>query len=286
MADQQQPPQQPNQPPQVQQPPQTPSGQPPAAQAPPAPTGPTRTWPAVAERTLLGKSIKRLDGPDKATGRAKYAYDIIRPGMLYGEILGSPHPRAKVTAIDLTAAQRLPGVKAAIAVKDPADPAKSMINYQGEEVAAVAATTEEIARDAMRLIKVTYEVLPALATVEQARSASAPPAFPPRPPGVTPNVSAPVVRQEGDVEAALKTAAHVVEGIYQTQVQTHTSLETHGGIAEWDGDKLLLHVSTQGINASRDGIAQGLGIPPANARVVTEYMGGGSAASSAPTSSS
>jgi xanthine dehydrogenase YagR molybdenum-binding subunit len=276
-VDNQQPPQTP--------PPQTPPAQPPAttppaqpagaAGQPPAPTGPPRNWPPVAERTLLGKSIKRLDGPDKAQGKAKYAYDIVRPGMLYGEILGSPHARAKVTAIDLTAAQKLAGVKAAIIVKDPADPAKSSINYQGEEVAAVAATTEEIARDAMRLIKVTYEVLPPLATIEQARSASAPAAFPPRAPAVTPNVSAPRLTQEGDVAAALKTAAHVVEGLYETQVQTHTSLETHGGIAEWDGDKLLLHVSTQGINASRDGIAQGLGIPPANARVVTEYMGGG-----------
>jgi xanthine dehydrogenase YagR molybdenum-binding subunit len=251
--------------------PQTPPAQPAAAGGqPPAPTGPPRTWPPLAERTLLGKSIKRLDGPDKAQGKAKYTYDIIRPGMLYGEILGSPHARARVTAIDLAAAQKLPGVKAAIAIKDPADPAKAMINYQGEEVAAVAATTEEIARDAMRLIKVTYEVLPALATIEQSRSPNAPQAFP------RGNVSQPNLTQDGgDVTAALKTAAHVVEGLYQTQVQTHTSLETHGGIAEWDGDKLLLHVSTQGINASRDGVADGLGIPKPNARVITEYMGGG-----------
>ena len=255
-----------NQQPPPQAPPQTATPQP---QQPPAPAGPARTWPPVAERTLLGKSIKRLDGPDKASGKAKYTYDIIRPGMLYGEILGSPHARARVTAIDLTAAQRLPGVKAAITVKDPSDPAKAMINYQGEEVAAVAATTEEIARDAMRLIKVTYDVLPQLATIEQAMNPNAPQAFP------RGNVSAPQLTQEGDADAALKTAAHVVEGLYSTQVQTHTSLETHGGIAEWDGDKLLLHVSTQGINASRDGIADGLGIPKPNARVLTEYMGGG-----------
>ena len=68
--------------------------------------------PRVADRILLGKSIKRLDGPDKAAGRAKYTYDIIRPGMLYGEILGSPHPRARVRSIDLSAAESLPGVKA------------------------------------------------------------------------------------------------------------------------------------------------------------------------------
>jgi xanthine dehydrogenase YagR molybdenum-binding subunit len=272
-----------------QQPPATPPAQPPAAaqqppatapaqpaaggqpQQPPAPTGPPRNWPPTADLVLLGKSIKRLDGPDKAAGRAKYTYDIIRPGMLYGEILGSPHPRAKVRSIDLSAAKALPGVKAVIGIKDPADPAKTNINYQGEEVAAVAATTEEIARDAVRLIKVDYEVLPALATVEQSMGPNAPQAFAP----ARPNVTNPNVRGEGDVEAAMKTAAHVVEGLYSTQVQTHTSLETHGGIAEWDGDKLTMYVSTQGVNASRDGIADALKIPRPNARVITEYMGGG-----------
>ena len=238
-------------------------------QQPQPPLPPPRNWPPASEFTLLGKSIKRLDGPDKASGRAKYTYDLIRPGMLYGEILGSPHARAKVRAVDLSAAKALAGVKAAIVIKDPADPALSNINYQGEEVAAVAATTEAIARDAMRLIKVDYEVLQPLATIEQAMSPNAPQAFP------RGNVTNPNVRGEGDVEAALKTAAHVVEGTYQTQVQTHTSLETHGGIAEWDGDKLLLHISTQGINASRDGIADALKTPRPNVRVVTEYMGGG-----------
>jgi xanthine dehydrogenase YagR molybdenum-binding subunit len=271
VADRQQPPPAtpPNQPPPARNaPPQAPTtaGQP---QQPPAPTGPPRNWPPLPERALLGKAIKRLDGPDKSAGRAKYTYDLIRPGMLYGEILGSPHPRARVRSIDLSAAKAIAGVRAVLAIKDPADPARANVNYQGEEVAAVAATTEEIARDAMRAIKVDYEVLPPLATIEQARNANAPQAFP------NGNISKPTVRQEGDVEAALKTAAHIVEGLYATQVQTHTSLETHGGIAEWEGDKLTLYVSTQGINASRDGIADALKVPRPNVRVITEYMGGG-----------
>src|SRR5687767_14753668 len=98
-------------------------------------------WPPRSESHLLGKSIARIEGPDIARGQAKYTSDIIRPGMLYGEILGSPHPRARVTSIDLSTAQAMPGVRAAIAIKSPADPATSHINYQGEEVAAVAATT-------------------------------------------------------------------------------------------------------------------------------------------------
>jgi xanthine dehydrogenase YagR molybdenum-binding subunit len=229
-----------------------------------------RNWPPAAKFQLLGKSIPRVDGPEIAQGKAKYTSDIIRPGMLYGEILGSPHPRARVTSIDLSAAKGTPGVRAAIAIKNPADPAASHINYQGEEVAAVAATTEEIARDAIRRIAVTYEVLPHVATIEQSLTPGLPPAFPPG------NVTRPQLTQDGpDADAALKTAAHVVESTYSTQVQTHASLETHGGIAEWEGDRLLLHISTQGINRSRDGIADALKIPRPNVRVVTEYMGGG-----------
>src|SRR5687768_9435692 len=127
-----------------------------------------RNWPPASESQLLGKSIARVDAPDLAQGKAKYTSDIIRPGMLYGEILGSPHPRARVTSIDLSAAKALPGVRAVIAIKNPTDPASAHISYQGEEVAAVAATTEEIARDAIRRIAVAYELLPHVATIEQA----------------------------------------------------------------------------------------------------------------------
>ena len=244
------------------------------------------SWPAPGDRALLGKSIKRIDGPDKVAGRAKYTYDIIRPGMLYGRILGSPHPHARIKSIDLSDAQKMPGVKAAIPCVEPGGQA----HYQGEEIAAVAATTEEAAEDAIRRIKVDYDVLPHLATVEQAMSADAPQVFEvdaqPRPPGppaagappparVPGNVTKPSLQQEGDVEAALKTAEHVVEGLYQTQVQTHTSLETHGGLCEWDGDKLTAWVSTQGVNAAREGLANALKMPQANVRVITDYMGGG-----------
>jgi xanthine dehydrogenase YagR molybdenum-binding subunit len=228
------------------------------------------SWPPTSDRTYLGKSIKRLDGPAKAQGKAKYAYDVIRPGMLYGRLLGSPHPHARIKAIDLTAAQKLPGVKAALAVIDPAGPeAATKVRYQGEEVAAVAAVSEEIAEDAVRLIKVDYEVLPHLATVEEAMRPEAPVVF------EKGNVTQPALRQEGNVEDALKTSAHVVEGLYSTQVQTHTSLETHGGICEWDGDKLTAWVSTQAVHAARQEIAAALKVPQTDVRVIAEYMGGG-----------
>jgi xanthine dehydrogenase YagR molybdenum-binding subunit len=189
--------------------------------------------------------------------------------MLYARLLGSPHPHARVRSIDLTAAQKLPGVRAAMALKDTSNPDTSKVFYQSEEVAAVAATTEEIAEDAIRLIKVDYEVLPHLATIEQARKPEAPLVFPKG------NVSQPSLQQEGDAEAALATSAHVVEGLYSTQVQTHTSLETHGGICEWNGENLTAWVSTQAVHGTRNGLAKALGIPQTNVRVLTDYMGGG-----------
>ena len=190
--------------------------------------------------------------------------------MLYARMLGSPHAHARVKSIDLSAAEKLAGVKAVLALKDPAgEGANGKAFYQGDEIAAVAAVSEEIAEDAVRLIKVEYEPLPALATPAQAMNADAPAVFPKG------NVTEPQVRQEGDAESALKTAAHVVEGLYSTQVQTHTSLETHGGLCEWDGEKLTAWVSTQAVHGTREGIAKSLQVPQDSVRVVTDYMGGG-----------
>lgn len=245
--------------------------QPPANPAPPQPAGPTRSWPSTAERTLVGHSIARIDGPDKAQGKAKYASDINRPGMLHARLLSSPHPHAAIKSVDLSAAQRLPGVKAAIALKDPATP-NNTVWYQGEEIAAVAAVTEEIAEDAVRLIKVDYEMLPVLATPDQALSPNAPKVFEK---GNTSDVRLSEDPKGVDIDAALKSAAHVVEGLYSTQVQTHTSLETHGGVCEWDGDTLTAWVSTQAVHATREGLAAALKIPQSDVHVITDHMGGG-----------
>jgi xanthine dehydrogenase YagR molybdenum-binding subunit len=142
--------------------------------AAPAPADPKFAWPA--ERAVLGTSVKRLDGPDKVTGRARYTFDITRPGMLYGRIVRSPHPHARVVSVDLRAAQRAPGVKAALVWKDRPTP-NNRVMFQGDEVAGVAADTEEHAIDAARLIAVEYEVLPHLTVVEQALSGTAPAVF-------------------------------------------------------------------------------------------------------------
>jgi xanthine dehydrogenase YagR molybdenum-binding subunit len=218
---------------------------------------------------VLGTSVKRLDGPEKVTGRAKYTFDINRPGMLYGRIVRSPHPHARIVSIDLSAAQRAPGVKAAIVWRDPANTQRNTVMYQGDEVAAVAADTEEHAIDAARLVKVEYEVLPHVIVVDQALSGSAPAVFTPG------NIRQGAAQETGDLAAGFKQAAHVLEETYSTHVITHVCLESHGAVCEWDGDNLTAWVSTQGISASRDGFATGLNIPSANVRVITQYMGGG-----------
>src|SRR5207247_6391715 len=96
---------------------------------------PKYAWPT--KPTLLGTAVKRLDGPDKVTGRARYSYDINRPGMIYGRIVRSPYPHARVASVDLSAAEKAPGVKAALAWKEPG----AQVMYQGDPVAGVAADT-------------------------------------------------------------------------------------------------------------------------------------------------
>jgi xanthine dehydrogenase YagR molybdenum-binding subunit len=169
-------------------------------------------WPA--EPTLVGKRIQRLDGPSKVTGQAKYSYDINRPGGLHGRILRSPHPHARIVAIDLTVAQKAPGVKAVMAVLEPG----ANVMFQGEEIAALAAATEEQADDALRLIKVQYDVLPHIATEALALRDGAPQVF------KDGNIKAGDTEETGDLEAGFKAAVHVVEASYATQVQTHLSL--------------------------------------------------------------
>jgi len=220
-------------------------------------------WPE--KPVLLSTDVKRLDGPVKASGRAKYAYDIKRPGMLFAKVLRSPHPHARVVSLDVAAAEKAPGVKAVLPWRKTGE----KVVYQGDEVAAVAAATEEQALDAIRMIKVEYEPLPHLANVEQSLRPEAPSVF------EGGNVKVGAAEESGDLAAGFKAAAHVVENTYNTQVVTHACLETHGCVCEWNGDQLTAWVSTQAVHGTREGFAKALNIPITNVRVITEYMGGG-----------
>lgn len=117
---------------------------------------PDYSWPAVEQRTLIGKRISRVDAPAKVSGRAKYTYDVTRPGMLFGKILRSPYAKARIVSIDTSGAERIAGVKAVHIIQEPG----STIQWAGDEVVAVAAVDEPTAEDALRAIQVKYQPLP------------------------------------------------------------------------------------------------------------------------------
>lgn len=238
-------------------------GRRPTTQPVPAEAAKTYAWPSSP--TLIGTSIMRLDGPDKVTGRAKYTFDIARPGMIYGKLIRSPHAHARIVSINLAPARQAPGVKTVFEWKS----AGSEVMYQGDVVAAIAAETESQVNDAARLVRVEYEILPHLVNETQALKPDAPLVF------QDGNTSSSSLQETGDLDAGFKAAAHIVEAEYSTHVITHVCLESHGAVCEWDGDNLTAWVSTQGVHATRQQIARNLKIPETNVRVICDHMGGG-----------
>jgi xanthine dehydrogenase YagR molybdenum-binding subunit len=223
------------------------------------------TWPENPR--LIGTKITRLDGLAKASGRAKYPSDIRPEGTLFAVMLYSPHAHAKIKSIDTSTAEKMPGVKAvSIIAAGGATP----LRYQGDDIAAVAAETEEQARDAVRAIKVEYEVLPHVVTEHQAMAEGAPEVF------KGGNVRKGRTQTTGNPDDAMRKAEVVIEGTYSVPVITHVCLEPHGLTAKWDGaDKLSIWSSTQAVQVVAGELAEALGIPVANVTVLTDYMGGG-----------
>jgi xanthine dehydrogenase YagR molybdenum-binding subunit len=205
-----------------------------------------------------------------------------------------------VRRVDTRKAARLAGVKAVFVVKkqegatlvDPSTEKNGTfprIRYAGQCVAAVAATTPDIAEEAARLIEVDYEVLPAVTGLDAAMQAGAPLVY------ASPvnmggsaggggaaggldqrgNVRGPTQQGDGDVEAALAASALQVGGAFRTQVQTHSPMETHGIVADWKPNELTVHVSTQGTATVRDELATVFGLPKTKVRVICDHMGGG-----------
>ncbi len=225
------------------------------------------SWGEASQSRLIGKRITRLSGKDKVTGKAKYTYDINRTGMLYGRILRSEVAHATVKDIDLSRAEALPGVKAVI----PLTEVDRTLRYQGQEIAAVAAETDDIAKDALRLIFVDLEELPFVVTEADAMAENAPQIR-----DWVGNQSNPGVNEQGDVKTAFEEAAVTVEATYHTPVQTHVCLETHGHVVEWtDEQNLTVWASTQAVFGVRNDLARNFELPANQVRVITEHMGGG-----------
>ena len=248
----------------------------------------------MEELSFVGKSVPRKDGAEKATGKALFTVDMVLPGMLWGKILRSPYPHAKILRIDTSPAERLPGVKAVIAGKDTLGIkhgfvetpryapdqyplAMDRVRYIGEEVAAVAAIDEYVAEEALSLIQVDYEELPAVFDPEEAMNPEAPEIHPSHPKVKEPykNIGGKTESGWGDVEKGFAESFLVREDRFDGQLRTHCYMEPQATLASFDfSGKLNVWTSSQGPFIKRAKLATTLGLPFSNVRVLKAYVGG------------
>jgi len=267
----------------------------------------------MTEYAVIGKGLPRIDGMAKVTGQAKYSVDVKLSRQLHGKILRSPHAHARILSIDTRAAERLSGVKAVLTGTDvshmryafvdtpryPADGhplAQDKVRYIGDEVAAVAAVDEDTALEALDLIRVDYELLPAVFTAEEAMEFDAPlihdrdyaddssSAWEDW--GVSRtatsladydrnNLSGRTHVSFGDVDDAFKRSYLVREDRFETKATAHAALEPHAAVADWDaGGKLNMYIGSMSVFYKRFILAKIFGLPAQNVRVHKTWVGG------------
>ena len=244
----------------------------------------------------VGASIPQLDSDEKVTGRAQYIADLVRPGMLHAAIVQSPHAHARIRGYDLQAALALPGVRAIVTgddldearrmgafIKDEPAFAKGKVRYVGEIVAAVAADTEAIARVAVRLVHVEYEVLPSVVDPERALQPGAPLVHDDAASyvkvfdaGTQGNLCSRTSLSEGDAASAWAQCDVIVERSYRTQAQAHLSLEPCGALAEVDAQgRITLWSANQSVFRVQANVCESLGLPMTRLRCQTPRVGAG-----------
>jgi CO/xanthine dehydrogenase Mo-binding subunit len=242
----------------------------------------------------VGARLPRLETREKITGRAEYTDDLTRPGMLYGAIVQSPHPHARIRNYDIGKALDLPGVIGVVTgndagigrsgpfIKDETAIAKGKVRYIGEPVAAVAAVDLDTARRAAQLIDVEYEELPAVLTPDQALAPGAPRlhediatyvnvlGLPARD-----NIVQECEITQGDVDKAWSQCDVVVEDTYETQAQYHAYMEPCSALAEVDANgKLTVWSSNQSIFRDQANLSESLGLPMSKIRCLSPRVGG------------
>lgn len=259
--------------------------------------------------TVIGTNPIRPDGVEKVTGRAIYGADVRLNGMLHGRVKRSPHAHAIITRIDTSKALALPGVHAVVTFEDfpePADPimqtirgpmpaqwdverlmARRKVLFKGHPVAAVAATDPHLAEDALELIEVDYDVLPAVVSLDDALAPDSPALHDDgladlvdglleAAEGESPNVARTMEMGFGDLEEGFAQAEVVLERVYETGMAHQGYIETHNGTAVWNKDgKLTVWTSTQGAFGVRMNLARVLDIPLGDLRVIPAEIGGG-----------
>jgi len=243
---------------------------------------------AQKEFSIVGKRTPRIDAYERVTGQAQYTGDIQLPGMLYARVLRSALPHAKIISIDSSKAEKLPGVKAVIHYGNAQVPWSSgglthqrfifnnPVRYVGDAVAAVAATDRQIAEEALGLIEIKYEKIPYVIDANEALKPDAP--------KIAPNgnlsvgkgaFSAPIEESWGDLDKGFNEADRVFEDTYISKHVNNAQIERRVSVAKWDGGKLTVFASTQGVSNARTDIAKDFGLPLSKVRVVCKYMGGG-----------
>jgi CO/xanthine dehydrogenase Mo-binding subunit len=237
-------------------------------------------WTDDTPLTVVGTRATRADAMQKVTGQAIYTADIRRPGMLFAAVLRSPVARGRVRRLELDVALALPGVRDAIshetlgAIRHDGHPLMDHeIRFAGQPLAAVCADSADVARRAVRLLEDAMEVesAPAMVTPAAALADGAPKV---RGRGNR-SRNSPRVIQRGDADSALAEAEVVVTRTFRTPVALHTPLEPHAAVAEWEGERLTVWESTQGIFAVRSEVAAALQLPLGSVRVIKDHMGGG-----------
>jgi len=247
----------------------------------------------MSELRHVGTSPARPDAADKVSGKARYIHDLVRPGMLHGKIKFSDQAHARIAHVDTSRAARLPGVRAVITAYDTPEVRigflrdnfalkKGKVRQFRDEIAAVAAIDPDIAAEAVELIRVEYEPLPAVFTAEEAMRDGAQLVHEVDPNGRPRTTNLMPLRyhhQAGDLEAARRAARFVAEGTYSTPRIQQTCMGTAGCIAEFDGKhELTIWAKTQiPFLAQRDFIRalEDMGLQGKNARVIVPCLGGG-----------
>lgn len=213
-------------------------------------------WPKADKLRLIGTPIDRVDGPIKCTGDAKYAYDQHPENLLYAKIFYSPYPKATINDIKIDEAKALPGV---VSVWRDENLIGKDVEYVGQVVAAVAAESEELADEALRLI--TLDATPHEAQLDDSDVSKA--------------EEKATEREEGDFAAEMDAAEVTVKGAYSIPVITHCCMEPHGQTAAPRGDELDIWPSTQSVSNYANGLDEAIGIPGSKIHVDCQVMGGG-----------
>jgi selenium-dependent xanthine dehydrogenase len=240
------------------------------------------------KREGVGERVVRVDAAAKIRGAAHYVDDLFEPGMLWGLALRSPHPRARLLSLDVAATRALPGVTVVATWKDipgsrhtghvvPDWPtlvaAGEETRYVGDAIAFVAAESPQRAREALDLIVATYEVLPPVASPDEALAAGAPQIHE----HAKGNVLSRLVLHRGDPETALASSVHVVEARFTTPFIDHAFLEPESALGYPPDSQgvVLVRTGEQNVYDGQRYVADTLGIPRSRVRVISEYVGGG-----------